>query len=75
MKNLKVYSLKAFGSYCFGMAVVAAETQEEAEILACEACHEQSFSIDYHNSTSVTILPVNYKLKRAQVLDHFESGE
>ena len=74
MRKFKVYSLKAFGNYCFGMAVVAAETEEEAGILANSVCDER-FPVGYHSPINVTILPVNYKLDRPQVLDHFESGE
>lgn len=70
--KLKVYSLKARGNYCWGMAVVAAQDADEAMKLAELSCSNY-FPVRYHWS-DVKELPVKYSGVPV-VLDHDETGE
>jgi hypothetical protein len=71
--KLTVYSIRAYGKYCMGMAIVAAENLNEATLLAQKSCSE-FYSVRYNTPDNVKELPVEYK-DEPMVLDHFESGE
>lgn len=71
---MQVFSIQAFGSYCFGMAVVAAKDLKQATKLVYKASEQSVFAIRWDNQPQVKILPVVYEGK-AQVLDIFASGE
>lgn len=71
---LQVFSIKAFGSYCVGVAVVAAKDLKQAIKLVYKASEKSTFLVRWDNQPQVKILPVAYDGK-AQVLDIFASGE
>lgn len=70
---MPVFSIKASGSYCFGMAVVAAKDLKQAIKLIYKATEKSVFDIRWDQPT-VKVLPTSYEGK-AQVLDFFTKGE
>jgi hypothetical protein len=71
---MQVFSIQAFGNYCFGMAVVAAKDSKQAIKLVYKASEKSVFAVQWDKNPSVKILPVVYEGK-AMVLDIFASGE
>ena len=71
---MKVFAIKANGSYCMGMAVVAAKSQEEAISLIFEATTKSVWRVRYDKPVSVEVLPVSYR-HEAKVLSFYEGGE
>jgi len=78
---MNVFVIKAYGRYCGGMAVVAANTSERARELMAALKREDYWSIPYggpddpeDDNNTVTLLPVSYDGAEG-VLAHFEHGE
>ena len=71
---MQVFSIQAFGSYCVGMAVVAAKDLKQATKLVYKASEKSVFAVRWDHNPTVKVLPVSYEGK-AMVLDIFASGE
>jgi hypothetical protein len=67
---MKLFAIQAYGNYGGGMAVVRAETQEQAIAFASKI-HDRSWSTDYSKPGEV----VELSDTAAGVLYHFETGE
>ena len=70
---MNVYAIKAYGIYGGGMAVVAADSEEDAKTLASKA-ENSVWNVRYGRPETVELLPCTYK-GTAQVLAHYETGE
>jgi len=70
---MNIYSIHAYGNYAGGMAVVAAETEDQAEELI-DAADDSIFHIRWVHPEKIAILPVQYDGK-AGVLDYYVTGE
>lgn len=70
---MNVYSVKAYGNYGGGMAVVAAKDEDEAIELASRIV-DHSWHTAYGLPQEVIILPCVYN-GIPMALDHFETGE
>lgn len=71
----KVFTIKAYGYYSGGMAVVAAPTIEEAKKIALKNPNKSSmWCIEYDRPESIQQLPLEYH-GPPMVLTIFEVGE
>lgn len=70
---MNVYAIKAYGHYGGGMAVVAADREDEAKALA-EKAEESYWSVRYGEPASMELLPCSCD-GPARVLTHYETGE
>ena len=70
---MNVYAIKANGNYGGGMAVVAAESEREARVLADKA-EDSTWRVNYDSPESVELLPCVCD-GPARVLVHYETGE
>jgi len=70
---MNVYSVKAFGTYGGGMAIVAARDDAHAREIAGNIVDNQ-WQTKYHQPESVTQLPLSYEGDPI-VVDHWEYGE
>ena len=70
---MNIYAIKAYGNYGGGMAVVAADSEDEAKALADKA-EESYWNVRYGKPESVDLLPCVCE-GPARVLIHYETGE
>lgn len=70
---MNVYAIKAYGSYGGGMAVVAADSEDDAKALA-EKAENSYWCVRYGSPGSVDLLPLVCE-GPARVLVHYETGE
>lgn len=70
---MKVYAIEAYGNYGAGMAVIAADSKEEAIAIA-EKIDGNIWNVRYGKPTNVQLLPCICD-GPARVLTHFETGE
>lgn len=73
MKSLPVWAIEAAGSYCGGVAIVAARTQQEAIKLAVPL-ETYPWRIGWNAPTAVKLLPLTYR-GAPTVLHHYCMGE
>lgn len=74
--KLKVYCLRGDGSYCVGMALVVAENEDKAKILAHRNPKRSStWDIDYFRSECKEMPELKTKATEPCVLYSFETGE
>lgn len=69
---MNVYALKATGHYGGGMAIVAADSEKKAMVLATGL--DRDWQTKFHTPHSVELLPVTYQGK-AKVLIWYATGE
>jgi len=72
--KLKVFAIKATGTYGGGMAVVAASEQGQAEAIASNI-FDHVWNTRYHVPDSVEELPDVFADGLPRVLSHHELGE
>ena len=70
---MNVYVIKAYGTYGAGMAVVSADSADEAKALAAQA-DGIGWAVRYGSPESVELIPCVCD-GSAQVLAHYETGE
>lgn len=70
---MNVYAIKAYGNYGGGMAVVAADSEDEAKSVA-DKIQDSIWRVRYGKPESVELLPCVCG-GVARVLEHFETGE
>lgn len=70
---MKVFTIKAYGNFGGGIAIVAAESSDDAIALAA-AIENPGWQVDYSDPEQVDTLPVTYE-GAARVLEHYETGE
>ena len=68
---MNIYDIRAYGSYCEGIAIIAAETTEQAIQLASEI--DSSFDIDYSEPYQINY--IGSTDGEARVMAHFDFGE
>ena len=71
---MKVFAIKASGYLCGGMAIVAADTLKDAQIIIEEAISIYPRNINYNKPDDVEILPVYYN-GPACILVYFDHSE
>jgi hypothetical protein len=69
---VKVFALMAFGHYGGGMAIIAAETAEEAKGIGA-SIHDKMWGTDYREPYRIEELPL--QAAEAGVIVHHETGE
>jgi len=72
--NMKVFAIKASGYLSGGMAIVAADTLKDAQIILEQALSINLCNVKYNEPDDVEILPVIYN-GPACLLVYFEHGE
>ena len=70
---MNVYAIKAYGNYGGGMAVVAADSEDEAKAVA-DKTKDSIWHVRYGRPESVELLPCACE-GPARVLAHYEAGE
>jgi hypothetical protein len=70
---MNVYAIKAYGNYGGGMAVVAADSEDDAKAIA-DKTEDRVWHVRYGNPSSVEQLPC-VCVGPARVLAHYETGE
>jgi len=70
---MNVYAIKAYGNYGGGMAVVAADSEEEALEVAGQIV-DQIWYVQYRRPESVEQLPC-HTVGLPRVSAHYETGE
>jgi len=70
---MNVYAIEADGRYGGGMAIVAADSEDEAKALA-EKTEDSPWHVRYGSPESVKLLPCVCE-GPARVLAHYETGE
>jgi len=70
---MNVYSIKANGHYGGGMAVVVADSEDEAKTVA-DKVEDSIWNVRYREPESVDLLPCVCD-GPARVLAHYETGE
>lgn len=70
---MNVYTIKAYGNYGGGMAVVAADSEQEAKTVA-DKVNDPICGVRYGEPESVELLPCVCE-GHARVLAHYETGE
>jgi hypothetical protein len=70
---MNVYAIKAYGHYGGGMAVVAADSEDEAKAIA-DRTEDSIWHVRYGAPESVELLPCVCD-GPARVLAHYETGE
>ena len=70
---MNVYAIKAYGYYGGGMAVVVADSEDEAKAVANKA-EASIWNVRYGDPESVELLPCLCD-GPARVLAHYETGE
>ncbi len=70
---MNLYSIEASGKYCGGVAIVAADSQEEAVKLAAPL-RNATFAVNYASPDCIEILKAVID-GPARVLTHYEMGE
>ena len=73
MKRYRLYSLKAYGHYSGGMAIVAANNENEATAMAVEQLGRNSYRVRYDQPYEVSKLNAFSGAKG--IVDHYETGE
>lgn len=69
---MNIYSVKAYGHYGGGMAVVCAASESDAREVA-GAIRDEMWRTDYARGEALIL--IREVLGPARVLDHFETGE
>ncbi len=69
---MNIYAIKARAKYGGGMAIVAAQDEEQAIALASTI--EDTWRTDWANPVYIKALPVDYH-GTEQILEHHEAGE
>lgn len=69
---MKLYSIKAYGNYGGGMAIVAAKNEGRARVIVNEV-PQDIWNVRYHSPQSVNEIGITDGEER--VLDHYETGE
>lgn len=70
---MKVYAIKASGNYSGGMAIIVADSEDDAKALA-EKNKSSTFGIWYETPDEVELLPLECE-GPARVLVDYEMGE
>lgn len=70
---MNVYSIKAYGNYGGGMAIVAAENEDDAKKIAGKI-KDLIWRTDYASPNEINLMRCSFQ-GEACVLDHFETGE
>ena len=72
---MNIYTIKAFGNYGGGMAVVAADDEQEA-IRACRVIPNKTWHVRYDEPDNVECIVAGAPADTLRgVLSHFETGE
>ena len=72
---MKIFRLEGSVSYCGGMAIVAANSKEEACQIASDTIHQFSYDVNYLKAYSEELDSISYLQNSPKVIAHFEFGE